>query len=131
MIGFDFDGVISKVQRPKFLPNWFLNFSLFFFRWILLFSPEKKEVTEIMKKMSQKCDIVVISCRPKFCENITRKWLVKKGVPFSEIYCIGLGNSKTSLLKEKSVCLFIDDEKYHIEEAVSGGFDAVIIEDFV
>jgi hypothetical protein len=121
-IGLDLDGVLNGLgwfNTDIKLP-WWLFIGLIFVR------PNKK-VIKGLKKLDER-DIVIVSARPKKLEGLTRAWLRFHKIPFSHLFCVGLGKGveqrKLETLNRLEIQLFIDDDKKTVEFLCRRGINA-------
>jgi uncharacterized HAD superfamily protein len=112
-IGVDLDGVITPVGfiNPSVrLPQWLY---ILFIPIILLILPTKRK--ELRKIKVQGHTIIIISARPKWCENLTRIWLKYHWVSFTKIYCVGFGKGtkqrKLQIIEKEEIEIFIDNDR--------------------
>jgi hypothetical protein len=111
-IGIDLDGVITPIGliNPSLkLPRWLY---IFLVPIILLMVPDKKEE---LKKIAKNHEIIIISARPEWSQNLTEKWLRYHKISFKKLYCIGFGKGtkerKLKLIKKEKIQIFVDDDR--------------------
>jgi len=119
IIGIDLDGTISRVgfYNPSIrLPHWWFVFLV----PLILFLSPKKNIVNKLKGVKEKGDnIIIISARPAWSEDLTKIWLRFHKVPFDKIYCVGFGKGtkqrKLAVIREEKIEQFFDDNKYLVE----------------
>jgi len=110
-IGIDLDGVITPLGliNPSLkLPRWLY---IFIIPIILLMVPDKKEE---LKKIAANHEIIIISARPKWSQNLTEKWLRYHKISFSKVYCVGFGKGtkqrKLKIIEKEGIEFFVDND---------------------
>lgn len=58
---------------------------------------------EILKKVSRRDDIYIVTARDPKLEKLTMKWLMKNDIRFNKLYCVGKSISKTEWSKKKGL----------------------------
>jgi len=115
-IGIDLDGVITSIGliNPSVkLPRWLYVFLL---PVVLMVQPHQKEE---IKRISLSNEIIIVSARPRWIQNLTEKWLRFHKIPFDKIYCVGFGKGtkqrKLQIIEKEGIELFIDNDKRMIK----------------
>jgi hypothetical protein len=115
-IGIDLDGVITPLGliNPSLkLPRWLY---VFIIPIILLMVPDKKEE---LKKIAKNHEIIIISARPEWSQNLTESWLRYHKISFKKLYCLGFGKGtkerKLKLIKKEKIQIFVDDDRKIID----------------
>lgn len=117
IIGLDFDGVLCKDRK--------LSLGIFY---LFVFLPKEKG-TEIVRLIGGKCELIVITSRPRFFEWISRLWFILHRIPIRKIYHVGNGDKTPILLRER-VDVFFDNNMRHIEAARKRGVNAYLFKNW-
>lgn len=110
IIGVDLDGVLTTIglyNTETKLPWWCAI-------WLILVRPNKK-MAEIVRRWQGKDNkIIIISSRPKQLEAITRWWLKKHQIPFTQLFFVGKGKGvaerKFKVIQKMEIEYFVDDD---------------------
>jgi len=110
-IGIDLDGVITSIGfiNPSLkLPRWLY---IFLVPIILLMIPDKKEELE---RVAANHEIIIISARPKWSQNLTESWLRYHKISFKKLYCVGFGKGtkqrKLNVIEKEGIEFFVDND---------------------
>jgi hypothetical protein len=110
-IGIDLDGVITSIGfiNPSLkLPRWLY---IFLVPIILLMIPDKKEELE---RVAANHEIIIISARPKWSQNLTESWLRYHKISFKKLYCVGFGKGtkqrKLKVIEKEGIEFFVDND---------------------
>ncbi len=135
-IGFDIDGTITSkpcltLSRMR-IPCPLIRFA------IKLYCPEINErvvnLIKIYKKRGDK--VILISSRPKKVKLLTKKYLIKKGIPFDEILFVGNGPNawirKVIEVRKAEIDIFYDDDEKVIQALKKNRIKSILVigEDF-
>lgn len=108
----------SKEQTDLFWERYFID--------MLTIATPKDEVAEILKKLKQEGNnIIIITSRYEFEEdshlvqNYTQKWLEKNNIVYDKL--VMNAQNKLNASKENDVEMFIDDSVAHCRNVQSGG----------
>ncbi len=110
IIGVDLDGVLTNVglyNTETKLPWWCAI-------WLIFVRPNKK-MAEIVRSWRKKGnEIIIVSARPKQLEAITRWYLKKHQIPFSQLFLVGKGRGvaerKFEIIQKMGIEYFVDDD---------------------
>ena len=110
IIGVDLDGVLTTIglyNTETKLPWWCAL-------WLILVKPNKK-MAEIVRGWQEKNnEIVIVSSRPRQLEAITRWWLKKHQISFSQLFFVGKGKGvaerKFEIIQKIGIECFVDDD---------------------
>ena len=123
-MGIDLDGTLSitALYNPNLkLPSWLF---VFLVPIVILSPPNKKIVEEIRQFKDKGGEIIIITARPAWATKITKSWLQRHDIPFSELYCVGFGEEtalrKIKVIKEKNIDQFFDSNQRLSKEIISG-----------
>lgn len=110
IIGVDLDGVLTTIglYNIKTKLPWWCAF------WLILVKPNKKMV-EILRNWQEKDnEIIIVSARPKQLEAMTRWWLKKHQIPFTQLFFVGKGRRvverKFKIIQKMGIEYFVDDD---------------------
>lgn len=109
-IGIDLDGVITPIGliNPSVkLPQWLY---IFLIPVVLMVQPHQKEE---IKRIALNNEIIIVSARPRWIENLTKKWLRFHQIPFDKVFCLGFGRGtkkrKLKIIEKENVDIFVED----------------------
>jgi len=123
-IGVDLDGVFILPRVGWF--NTDLKLPWWIFLGLIFVRPNRKAV-EILKKLDER-DIIFVSARPKELENWTIRSLRFYKVPFSHLFCVGLGKGvaqrKLEVIRRMGIEKFIDNDEEVVNFLRNNSIDA-------
>lgn len=98
-----------------------------------------KEAVEVIARLKDHYDLVIVTARPLLVEETTRGWLEKHfPATFASAHFVNLAwewgrghaASKMDVCRRCGVTILIDDSSFHIEEAVRSGMRGLLFGDY-
>lgn len=109
----DLDGTVTSVGfiNPSVrLPQWLY---ILLVPIILLMFPTNREALRKLKARGH--EIIIISARPRWCQNLTRIWLKYHRIQFAKLYCVGFGKGtkqrKLQIIEREEIEIFVDNDR--------------------
>ncbi len=84
--------------------------------------PGAKETLNDLKKMG--FQVILITARNTSFKELSRKWLMKNGIPFSELIH---NDNKTPVALNKNIQLFIEDNAQNASELTRAGINVILV----
>jgi len=122
-IGSDIDGVLTSISRynPNIKLPWWIFLPLIFVR------PNERMV-KLIRNLSKRDVVIIVSARPERLEGLTRAWLRFYKIPFYSFYCVGLGRNveqrKLKIIQKEKIKLFIDNDAETVDFLKEHGINA-------